>query len=581
MALSGTLNTTDYQGRYIQFKWEATQSSSTNKSTVTWTLKGAGDASSSWYWAAPFYLSIGGKEISISSTRIKLEKGTLVKEGTTTITHNDEGKGSFAVVVKAAIYSNAYNCSGSKTFTLDTIPRRATITESPSTLTDESTPTIKYKNPVGNNVTSLKVAMYKGGNTALADYRAISSPGTTGSYKFTFTSGEKEKIQKACTTANSMTVRFYIRTEIGDFVDTHYTTATLSIKDGAVTISPVVADTNQKTVNLTGDLSKFVKYYSTATYNFNETYPKQATNKSRKLTNGTKTATASTGSIANVESGSFKFEVTDSRNNPVSKTLTKTLVNYVKLTCSMEATAKLADDNTATITLSIKGNYFNGSFGAVNNSLSLWYRMRKKGADWKSDNSDWVSLTATKSGNTYSCSKEIPGKNYKDEFEIEAIAQDKLWEQYGNYKKSAVITISAKPVFDWSKEDFNFNVPVTFSGDEWHNLTWADNFKCYNDNSLYQAKYKVCGNVVTVKGVATPKADFTSTADSVTFASGIPAKYRPDFAQHAVCQGSGMNRWLLSVGSGGGLTIARYGISESSKTCSAGSWLPFTLTYMI
>ena len=213
--------------------------------------------------------------------------------------------------------------------------------------------------------------------------------------------------------------------------------------------------------------------------------------------------------------------------------------------------------------------------------MSLWYRIKEYNASWKSDKSDWVKLTPTKSGNTYSCEVTISGKDYLKEYQVEAIAQDKLWEQYSNFKKSAEIVLSTKPVFDWSKTDFNFNVPVTFSGDEWHNLTWADNFKSYNGNSLYQAKYKVCGNMVTVKGVASPKADFTSNADSVTFATGIPSKYRPDFAQHCVCQGSGMSRWLLSVDTGGALTIARYGTDTMGTKCSADSWLPFTFTYMI
>ena len=582
MALSGSLKTTDYQGRYVIFEWEAKQSSATNKSTITWSLKGGGDASSNWYWSAPFSVTIAGKEYT-SSTRIQLYKGTEIFTGkTTTITHDSEGKATFAVSLKSAIYSNGYNCSASKTFTLDDIPRRATITDAPTSFNDEGNPIIKYRNPVGNNADSIKVGIYKGSSVALADYRTISKPGTSGSYTFTLTSGERQKIQKNCLDgSNSMTVRFYIRTEIGDYVDTHYKTATVSIKNGAVTIAPVVADTNQKTFNLTGDLSKLVKYYSTATYNFNETFPKEDTFKSRKLENGSKSYTTVTDDIPNVTSGTFKFTTSDNRGNTATKTITKTLINYVKLTCNMTTTATLEDDNTATFKLSISGNYFNGSFGAVTNALSLWYRIKEYNASWKSDKSDWVKLTPTKSGNTYSCEVTISGKDYLKEYQVEAIAQDKLWEQYSNFKKSAEIVLSTKPVFDWSKTDFNFNVPVTFSGDEWHNLTWADNFKSYNGNSLYQAKYKVCGNMVTVKGVASPKADFTSNADSVTFATGIPSKYRPDFAQHCVCQGSGMSRWLLSVGTGGALTIARYGTDTMGTKCSADSWLPFTFTYMI
>ena len=130
MALSGTVNTTDYQGRYIQLTWTATQNKTKNQSTITWTVKGAGEATNSYYNAGPFYVNVGGT-VKQSSTRINLYEGTTISAvgGSKTITHNSKGEASFTISVKAAIYQAGYNCTGSKTFTLNTIPRAATIPE--------------------------------------------------------------------------------------------------------------------------------------------------------------------------------------------------------------------------------------------------------------------------------------------------------------------------------------------------------------------------------------------------------------------------------------------------------------------
>ena len=123
MASSGSLNTTAYEGRYLTFSWtEKSQDTATNKTVITWTLKGAG-GDSTWYKAGNFSVAIAGKTVYTSTSRIQLSNGTVVASGTFTFTHNSDGTKSFTVSVQAGIYTVAVNCTGSKTFTLDTIPR--------------------------------------------------------------------------------------------------------------------------------------------------------------------------------------------------------------------------------------------------------------------------------------------------------------------------------------------------------------------------------------------------------------------------------------------------------------------------
>lgn len=451
MALSGTLNSSNFQGRYVQFSWEATQDIAKNQSTIKWTLKGAGDATSSWYLSAPFYVAIGGSVVYEGGSRVQLYKGTQVASGTKVITHNDSGAASFAVNIKAAIYAYDYNCSGSKTFTLDTIPRKATVTSAPN-FNDEDNPVIKYSNPAGNAVTSLKACISLDGSAAEIAYRDISKTGT--SYTFNLTDAERKVLRAATTGANSRSVRFYVQTVIGGVTYLHYLSKTLSIVNATPTLSPTVKDVNTATIALTGDANKLIKYYSDVSFNFGASAKKEATIASRSLTSGTKSSKNNSGTLYGVDSGSFKFTVTDSRGNSTSSTVTKTMVNYIPLTCVLAAKASLAGDNTATIDLTATGNYFSGSFGAKTNSLEIRFRYKPEGGSYSS----WFDFPNVDiENNKFTAAVQLTGLDYTKSYTVQAVARDLIATE-GVITKE--ITVQTKPVFDWSKEDFAFHTSV-------------------------------------------------------------------------------------------------------------------------
>lgn len=123
MASSGYFNTGSYEGRYLQFSWKETgQNVSSNTTTISWTLKGAGGGNV-WYKAGNFKVVIAGETVYSSATRIQLDNGTVVASGTYTFKHNADGTKSFSASAQAGIYSVAVNCTGNGSFTLDTIPR--------------------------------------------------------------------------------------------------------------------------------------------------------------------------------------------------------------------------------------------------------------------------------------------------------------------------------------------------------------------------------------------------------------------------------------------------------------------------
>ena len=82
--------------------------------------------------------------------------------------------------------------------------------------------------------------------------------------------------------------------------------------------------------------------------------------------------TSATGILNYVLSGVFVVSATDSRGFTTSQTVEKELINYVKLTCAMTASASLnVETNKADVSLTVSGNFYNGSFGVATNALTV------------------------------------------------------------------------------------------------------------------------------------------------------------------------------------------------------------------
>lgn len=444
MALSGSVSTNKYDGRYYKFSWTATQSVASNSSTLTWSLEVLG-GDASWYAERTLKLVVNGTTLVNKSDRVERHKGYIRQNQTMTIPHNSDGTKSFSVSLQVACYTSSVNLKASSTQTLNSIPRKATITSAPN-FTDEQNPVLYYSNPAGSAVTSLKACISLTGSKADISYRTIPVNGT--SYTFTLTDAERNVLRNATTTSNTRTVVFDIETVIGSTKYYDQMTKTLTIANCKPTLSATVTDSNNTTVGLTGSNAKFVKYKSNAAYSITATALKGATISSRKITVGSKSGTSTSGTINAVESGTFVVSTTDSRGNTTSITLSKTMVNYVPLTASLKSTIPTAE---GAATLTISGYFFNGSFGSSSNTLTVKYRQKKGTGSYGS----WTTVTATKSGNTYSAKVSLTGLDYMSSYTFEASATD----VFGTVTTPAK-TVKATPVFDWDANDFRFNVPV-------------------------------------------------------------------------------------------------------------------------
>ena len=122
MALSGSFNTSGYEGRHWHFSWTATQNVGANTSTISYKVEAAG-GSARWYMCGPCKVVVAGKTVYNNTGRWKQYKGTL-HSGTITVRHNNNGTASFSASISSAIYYYADGTgNGSKTWSLNTIPR--------------------------------------------------------------------------------------------------------------------------------------------------------------------------------------------------------------------------------------------------------------------------------------------------------------------------------------------------------------------------------------------------------------------------------------------------------------------------
>lgn len=164
MALSGSISTNgasgEGEGRYYTLSWTATQSIANNTSTISWTLSTDGGYSS-WMTERTVYVDIDGERVFSKTNAVDRYRGTIAT-GTKTISHNSDGTRSFSVSLAAAIYYASIVCTGSQTFTLDTIARASTLSVSDGTLGTKTTPTADRKSPSFTHTLTWECGSYSG-----------------------------------------------------------------------------------------------------------------------------------------------------------------------------------------------------------------------------------------------------------------------------------------------------------------------------------------------------------------------------------------------------------------------------------
>lgn len=356
---------------------------------------------------------VSGQNIGSISSVGKNEK-VLVGALSTEITHSDDGTANW--YYSASVVADIWGLGTAYLegwYTVPTIPVKSTVTCTNGDI--ESSVSININKASESFTHTLR---YKFGSLE----GTIVSKTTQNSYGWTIPSSFYAQIPNS----KSGTCTIYCDTYNGNnALGTTSTTAifTANATKSQPTLSAAITDTNSVSVALTGDNTKLVKFVSTARVVSTATAKNSSTIKSITAYNNNTGKTGSDVSFAKVEGSKFVITAVDSRNYSTSITKTPTIVNYLPLSLTAEFSRK--EPTTGEVVLNATGQYFNGSFGAVANTLTLKYRYKESTSQsWSSYKT--ITPTITSGKFTVSNLSLGTGFDYRKIYNFQLVATDKV-----------------------------------------------------------------------------------------------------------------------------------------------------------
>lgn len=389
------------------------------------------------------YITIDGQEFKTTVSEVVLSAGKTVKlaTGSKVIRHNDDGSKSITISASSPKLpaGNGYgpaSGSASGTATLTTIPRTSGVTCADGNI---GSSTVININRASNSFThTLKYVFGSLSGTIVEKH-----PDST--YGWNIPTDFFGQIPNNMSGYGTVISETYSG-------DTLVGTSSCGFNAFVVNSNPIIngnaIDVNDRTVALTGDNNKIVKYCSNAKVDIVATAQNSASITYVGVTAGNQSRDGSSVILEAVETNVFNINCRDSRGLLGNNTIVKTLVDYIRLAfTSIDVQRTTTTSNT--VNVSLRGNYFNNSFGIVNNSLILKFRSRLANGNW----GDYIHLNANIDGNTFNYSGEL-GNNfdYQEGYEFEFYVEDRLMTDI----KYRTLT-AGQPIIDIGKNDVRVN----------------------------------------------------------------------------------------------------------------------------
>lgn len=369
MASSGSFSTSAYTGsdgtRNLTFSWEQTsQSVSANTTTISWKLYGGG-TSTQWFAVRNVKLVIAGATVYTYggdyNNNLRIDQGDVVASGSYTFTHNADGTKSFTVSAEAAIYTLAVNCSGSQTFTLNTIARAS----QPSLVTWPNT-----TNNVGDFGETFSIHMNRKSDsfTHTVRYEYGSRTGTIATNVGTGTTWAVPlSFMNDIPSSTSASGRIYVDTYNGStLVGTKYTGFTVTVPASVKPTCSIALDDTTGVDDIYGSpvkgLSK-IKVTVTGT----PAYSSPISSYSISVNGETfKAATGTTGVLTRSGSVPVNVSVTDTRGRTGTASYTMSVQDYTAPAVGMLTVKRCNADGTE----NAQGEYCQLAFNATVSSMN-------------------------------------------------------------------------------------------------------------------------------------------------------------------------------------------------------------------
>lgn len=229
-------------------------------------------------------------------------------------------------------------------------------------------------------------------------------------------------------------------------------------------VNGAVIDMNSNTYTLTGNRYKLIRYKSTARCTISASGTNGASINSKSINNTEIPNGINIKDYEDVSESTFVFSATDSRGYTKSITIQPAIIEYIKLTCN--PTIYRPSPSGSEIKMSLSGDFFNGSFGAYTNSLTIKYRYKEIEGTYPSTWTLIPNSSLTLQGGSYKTSQDISlGNNF--DYQKEYIFEVKVCDGANNITlceiHKEVALGRGLPVFDWGKDDFNVNGSLTMN----------------------------------------------------------------------------------------------------------------------
>lgn len=459
MALSGSVKLTSSKAWRGSISWSATQSVSGNYSDVyvyasMWKTDGYLTSSNS---PTSGTITIDGESYDLIQYR-EFKDEVCIFEDTIRIYHEDDGSKSFSISLtckgQPSTSLSGYTLSGSGSFDLDQIPRASSFAATDAAIGSVSTITIYRESKDIYHRIKATFGSVTGYVTNTGGFSSTAATITGTSVAFAIPNDFYYAIPKA--KSGTCTLTLYALSGgsvIGDPVTTTIEITTVESRcNPTLTIS--LTHDNEDTAELTGSNTAYIRGYSDAKCTVKATGRFGATI-SKIWTNGEYTDNKDgTYTVSPVNSETIIFYAQDSRGYTGQVSTDVTLVPYVVLTNSASAGRPNPTDGSAFI--QFQGQYFNDSFGNVDNTLSLEYKIEYP--DGSIDES-WTTVVPDVSEDSYYAYISLSGFDYTKAYKVHTVVTDKLL----NVERTIILK-QGIPVFDWGRSDFQFHVDVKMDG---------------------------------------------------------------------------------------------------------------------
>ena len=453
--------------------------------------------------------------------------------------------------------------------------------------TQVQNPSIGYKVPAPELIESLTLYMGFSEDKIVATRENLEIVAAK-TITIELTEAEQKALIGGIPTATSGTIYFYlVSTSEGIEYWNYGMPATFRVYGGYPTwVSGAndVNDTNATTLAITGNSKIFIRYESDATFKLQATGNDGAWITNYTVSSNLQSASVNVASdneavtltINDIDSWPCAITTTNSRGLTTGYTdfgADYLFIEYVQPTCSLETSVTAQGEITAIVSGAVFTDYFDalpGEEGNISNPVVVEYRYKLKSDPFFSD---WTVIPFNTSDddnyifdNAYSLKAIIPGLDYKEAYVFEARVTDKLHTVESGSKQALAMT-----VFDWSKNDFNFNVPVNINGNiyQYNNLlalpncgTWTPYCNaCTSSGATRYGNYMLIGDMCLINFYFSGVIDVEpSETDWMLYFYGLPFTPHADY------------RWQAGGGNCQGYAVPAAG----SVTAEPRTWTPPT-----